>query len=104
MRSMLEEIVLSRILFSQVGDPVEEYKFHPIRKWRFDFAFPDKKIAIEAEGGTWVSGRHSQGSGFNKDAEKYNEAAIMGWKVLRYTRATVGRIIPDLKRLFGREG
>lgn len=63
---------------------VPEYKFHPTRRWRFDFAKPDEKIAVECEGGVWTGGRHTRGSGFVKDTEKYNQAAILGWRVLRY--------------------
>lgn len=71
----------------EVGDiePESEYRFHPTRKWRFDYAFPDHKIAVEIEGGVWVQGRHTRGSGFVKDMEKYNAAAELGWRVLRYS-------------------
>jgi very-short-patch-repair endonuclease len=62
-----------------------EYKFHPTRKWRFDLAIPDVKLAIEIEGGVYTKGRHTRGSGFIKDIEKYNEAAINGWTLLRFT-------------------
>jgi very-short-patch-repair endonuclease len=61
-----------------------EYKFHPTRKWRFDFADVENKIAIEIEGGVWTRGRHTRGSGYIKDVEKYNAATVCGWKVLRY--------------------
>lgn len=64
---------------------VREHKFHPSRKWRFDFAHLATKTAIEIEGGTWNGGRHTRGSGYSKDCEKYNEAAKLGWCVLRYT-------------------
>ena len=64
---------------------VREHKFHPTRKWRFDFAHVPTKTAIEIEGGTWSGGRHTRGSGYSKDCEKYNEAAKLGWCVLRYT-------------------
>lgn len=64
---------------------VREHKFHPDRKWRFDFAHVATKTAIEIEGGTWNGGRHTRGSGYSKDCEKYNEAAKLGWCVLRYT-------------------
>ena len=74
---------------ASLPEPVSEYRFHPIRKWRFDFAYPDKMIAIECEGGTWSRGRHTRGGGFEKDCEKYNTAALMGWKVLRFTRAMI---------------
>ena len=64
---------------------IPEYRFHPERLWRFDYAIPGMMVAIEIEGGVWTIGRHTRGSGFIKDMEKYNAAAIMGWKVLRYT-------------------
>lgn len=60
-----------------------EHPFHPTRKWRFDFAWPKWKVAVEVEGGTWTSGRHVRGSGFQKDCEKYNNAALLGWTVMR---------------------
>lgn len=31
---------------------VREHRFHPTRRWRFDFAWPDEKVALEVEGGT----------------------------------------------------
>lgn len=79
--------------------PVAEYRFHPTRKWRFDFAWPDALVALEVEGAVWVQGRHTRGSGFVKDMEKYNTAAGMGWRVLRVTPATLPtRTTTDLIR------
>lgn len=63
----------------------KEYRFYPTRKWRSDFAFPKEKILVEVEGGIWNNGRHNRGSGYQKDCEKYNRAAIEGWLVLRFT-------------------
>ena len=65
--------------------PVAELVFAPPRRWRFDFAFPDKMIAVEIEGGIWIQGRHTRGSGFVKDLEKYNQATRMGWRVYKFT-------------------
>jgi len=62
-----------------------EYVFAPPRKWRFDFAWPALRAAVEVEGGTWVTGRHSRGKGFEQDCEKYNAATVAGWAVLRVT-------------------
>ena len=62
---------------------IKEHKFHPIRKWRFDYAIPEHKIAIEVEGGVWTGGRHTSPKGFLGDIEKYNAATVMGWRVLR---------------------
>jgi len=69
--------------------PVSEFKFHPERRWRFDYAYPEKKIAIEIEGGIFTNGRHVRGKGFLNDLEKYNNAALLGWKLLRYTPSNI---------------
>ncbi len=74
---------------------VKEYKFHPTRRWRFDYAVPEHKVALEVEGGVWTQGRHTRPKGFIGDIEKYNTATVMGWRVLRvtpdnlYTQATL---------------
>lgn len=62
-----------------------EYRFNSARRWRFDWSIPEYKIGIEYEGSTWASGRHTRGAGYAKDCEKYNSAACLGWRVLRYT-------------------
>ena len=64
---------------------VKEYKFHPERRWRFDYAIPEHKIALEVEGGVWTQGRHTRPQGFLGDIEKYNTATLMGWRVFRTT-------------------
>jgi very-short-patch-repair endonuclease len=66
-------------------NPEPEFRFHPPRRWRFDFAFPDHMVAIECEGGIWSGGRHVRGAGFQADVVKYNQAAIDGWTLLRFT-------------------
>lgn len=64
---------------------VKEFKFHPTRRWRFDYAIPEHKIAVEVEGGVWTNGRHTRPQGFLGDIEKYNTATLMGWRVFRTT-------------------
>lgn len=68
-----------------IPEPELEHRFHPVRRWRFDYAWPDLRIALELEGGVWTRGRHTRGSGFVADLEKYNEAALGGWLLLRVT-------------------
>jgi very-short-patch-repair endonuclease len=63
--------------------PVPEHRFHPTRKWRFDFAWPELKLALEIEGGLYVKGRHVRGAGAEADCVKYAEALVLGWRVLR---------------------
>ena len=64
---------------------VKEYQFHPVRKWLFDYAIPEHKIALEVEGGVWTNGRHTRGTGFLKDIEKYNTGTLLGWRIFRTT-------------------
>jgi hypothetical protein len=70
----------------QAPEPKREYQFHPKRKWRFDMAWPDKLLAVEVDGGTWIGGRHTTGSGIEADSEKFSEAAALGWRVMRLTK------------------
>lgn len=95
------QILLSELKREGLPKPELEHRFHPIRKWRFDAALVDQKIAVEIEGGIWIKGRHSRGAGMQADMEKYNEAVCMGWRVLRYSTGQVKQGIPivDLKRL-----
>jgi len=67
------------------GTPYErEYRFHATRKWRFDVAFVAEKVAVELEGGIWTKGGHTRGVIYQKNCQKYNLAAIAGWRVLRF--------------------
>lgn len=79
----------------------QEYKFHPDRKWRADFFITGTNILIEVEGGIWSGGRHTRGKGFIADMEKYNAAAVMGFKVLRFDTQQVesGLAIKQIENL-----
>lgn len=82
--------------------PTPEHKFHPTRRWRIDFAWPEVKLAAEIEGGVFSGGRHVRGTGFLKDVEKYNELSIMGWSLLRFTPGQVknGEAVLTIERWF----
>lgn len=75
-----------------------EYRFDKVRRFRFDFAIPDKLLAVEYEGLMSSKSRHTTISGYSRDTEKYNLAAIKGWTVLRYTAKTVGNAGNDIER------
>ena len=68
-----------------VPAPIREWRFHDVRKWRLDFAWPDHKVAVEYDGGIYASGRHTRGSGYDKDCDKFNAATVLGWRVLHVT-------------------
>lgn len=82
-------MLLFQINALKLPAPVTEYRFHPKRRWRFDLAWPELMLAAEIEGGNWVGGRHTTGSGFEADCQKYDAAMRLGWNIYRCTSAMV---------------
>jgi very-short-patch-repair endonuclease len=82
MIELLESYLKSRGIELQ-----REFRFHPVRRWRADLYFeaPGMKVAIEIEGGAFSNGRHTRGTGFIKDMEKYNNMTLAGIRLLRFT-------------------
>ena len=78
---------------------IPEFKFHPVREFRFDWALPDLMVAVEFEGIISEKSRHTSIAGFSKDCEKYNLAQCLGWKVLRYTILNYKNFENDLKEI-----
>lgn len=80
-----------------------EYRFYSERRWRFDFAWPDNLVALEIDGGLYVNGGHNRGSKIIDEHDKFNEAAIMGWTVLRVDPKKVrsGEALQLIKRALG---
>ena len=77
-------MILTKLIKADFNlDAVKEHKFCSTRRWKFDYAIISKKIAIEVEGAVWTNGRHTRGSGFVKDMEKYNTASALGWTLIR---------------------
>ena len=69
-----------------------EHVFHPWRQWRFDYAWPAQKVALEIDGASGSFGRHSRPGGMRADNEKINTATAMGWRVLRVLRGEETRL------------
>lgn len=79
--------------------PECQYKFDKLRKWAYDFAWPDLKIAVEMEGGVWIYGGHNRPNGYIDDLDKYNQGSRQGWCILRYivvTQKTIGEVIATI--------
>ena len=87
--SLLERRFVALLLQSGLPLPTPEHPFARDwgRRWRFDFAWPDLRLAVEVDGGIWIpgGGRHNRGAGYEADVEKLNVAVILGWRVLRFT-------------------
>lgn len=85
---------------------VAEWRFDEHRKWRFDFAFVDQRVAIEVQGGIWAvshgrrcpvckqtpTGRHTRGAALKKEWEKLNAAAGQGWRILYCEPRAIGTL------------
>lgn len=99
--SALEEKLLEHIRAAGLPLPIREYRFaaHLGRRYRADFFFAPS-LLVECEGGSWVQGRHSGGTGFEADAEKYNLATILGFRTLRFTTNMIrdGRALATLEQ------
>ena len=56
-----EEIFLLQCRDSGLVIPDREHKFMDGRRFRFDFAWADKMLGVEIEGGVFSGGRHTRG-------------------------------------------
>ncbi len=120
--------LLRQITERNLPTPRLEYIFHAERKWRFDMDWKPHGylVAVEVDGGLFArpvichhcgqqvkrrlqngrmvtvreGGRHNSGTGYEKDAEKLNEAALYGWRVLRVTPKAIasGQAIDWIER------
>ena len=114
--SQLEESLALQIRAMKMPEPVREFRFHKTRRWRVDFAWPDLMLAVEVEGGcethgkrrvingkvTTLKSRHLTVTGFREDCCKYNAAAALGWRVLRFSGAMIksGEAIEQIEAVF----
>jgi len=89
-----------------------QFMFHPERKWRFDFCFPEKYLAVEVQGITDIGfskngkafiGGHQSPKGMRGDLEKFDEAMRMGWNIYLCDQAMVtsGRALQTIEILLG---
>ena len=99
--SALEDKFESQLKALKLTNYKREFVFHPIRKWRFDFWFPEKKLAVELHGAIYTQGRHSRGAGIEGDMEKINTAQEMGYSVLCFSAGMVktGEAVTQVERM-----
>ncbi|WP_310560377.1 hypothetical protein [Flavobacterium sp.] len=86
-------------LTNQIKDFETELQFSDGRRFRFDWAIPSLRIAIEYEGVFSKKSRHTTVNGFSEDCVKYNLAVCSGWRVLRYTAKNYLNLETDLIKM-----
>jgi very-short-patch-repair endonuclease len=104
--SDLEEAMAFYIKAKKLPTPEREFSFLEGRRYRMDFAWPELRVALEVEGGSWVNGAHGRGKHFESDCRKYSLAAIEGWVVVRATTDMVksGEALDLLERALESKG
>jgi hypothetical protein len=92
---------------AHLPEPEPEFRFSEDRFWAFDYAWPDRKLAVEIEGGIsdHRRGRHIRAQGFQYDLDKYNTAVLLGWRLLRFSTRDIqeGRAIDFVRQAFQKE-
>ncbi len=99
----LEKQLWQQMMTNQLSEPEQEWP-SGFGKCRFDFAWPEIRLAVEVEGGTWTKGRHVRGVGYANDCKKYNAAQLDGWLVIRVTSDMIqtGCAIKTIKQAYER--
>jgi very-short-patch-repair endonuclease len=97
--SQLETLLAAQIASAGLPNPLREYRWHPSRKWRLDFAWPwlqQKYAGVEVQGMVHrIKGR------FKRDIEKRAELLLAGWRVLEVDGDSIrdGRAIEWIRKL-----
>lgn len=104
-RSRAEELLMFQLKATGYRGWVREHRFHPVRRWRFDFAWPELLLAVEIQGmgRRGKMGAHQRPAGIKRDCDKGNEALILGWRLLHVTTDQVksGAAIRMIERALG---
>lgn len=66
-----------------------QVRFHPVRRWAFDFADERLGLAVEIDGGVFTRGGHTRGAAYSRDRVRDAEAMLLGWRVARFTTGQV---------------
>jgi len=85
MKSEIENMLSWMLQASNIDGWVREYKFNPDKPWRFNFCWEKEKFAVEI----YKGGNHVRSGGITRECEKYNDAVLLGWRILLVTKSQV---------------
>jgi len=89
--SQLEQELLFQIRALGLPEPTRELQIIAQRRFRWGFAWPERRLAVEVQGDIWRrtnagrSAGHANPSRIAKDYEKHNLVTLLGWRVLYFT-------------------
>lgn len=86
--------------FDELGFPdgrTDKHGRPKLRQWKFDFAWPEYRVAVEIQGGMFVAGRHNRGGALAVESEKMRAACKQNWLVLPITTKEITKArLPDM--------
>jgi very-short-patch-repair endonuclease len=86
----LEDAFAFQLRAAKLPAGVRQHRFMaPEREFQFDWCLPERLLAVEIDGGRWVNGAHVRGEHFHSDSVKYTEAALRGWRVMRFDESMI---------------
>jgi len=100
--SRYEDQLARQIALRGLPEPVRQFRFaDPHRQYRVDFAWPDRDLAVEVDGGAFV-GRGGRGAVMSRvapvghhqtveDYRKRNLLNMLGWRLLAYQPDQIAR-------------
>lgn len=85
----------------ELGEFVRNHRFHPVRRWTLDFAWPAYLVALEIQGGIWIGGAHARPVNIERDMEKHNALLDLGWRCYQFTpkQVTQGVAVQHIERV-----
>ncbi len=101
----LESLLLWQIREAGLPEPKTQYQFHPQRRWKADFCYPEYRIICEVNGMTHQASRgHTSWAGIHRDYEKQNAAQLMGYRYFEFDREMIedGTAINTICEAIGR--
>ncbi len=80
-----------RLLIEAAQIPMQYQYRLPGSRYIWDAAYLERRILIEVDGGQWLkrAKAHGYGEGMERDCRKQNEAALAGWRVLRFCTSMI---------------